>query len=152
MSKLQLLIHICLQEEYKRKNEKLLKLQAKKKAEVLAITRGDDSDVEEISSSPSAASGAATSEKTKVEKIVESAQEVCVEGMFMNIPQCMISEFPDTFSQLYHVEFDCVFLEIPVIKNIGGMLLTCPVSLRSSFKFSGSKSMRLGVALVSTIN
>ena len=78
MSKLQLLILICFQEEYKRKNEKLLKLQAKKKAEVLAITRGDDSDVEEISSSPSAASGAATTEKTKVEKIVESAQEVCV--------------------------------------------------------------------------
>ena len=49
MSKLQLLIHICLQEEYKRKNEKLLKLQAKKKAEVLAITRGDDSDVERYS-------------------------------------------------------------------------------------------------------
>ena len=79
MSKLQLLILICLQEEYKRKNEKLLKLQAKKKAEVLAITRGDDSDVEEISSSPSAASAAgAAAEKTKVEKIVESAQEVCV--------------------------------------------------------------------------
>ena len=83
MSKMQLLILKCLQEEYKRKNEKLLKLQAKKKAEVLAITRGDDSDVEEISSSPSAASGAATTEKTKVEKIVESAQEVSVQAMFL---------------------------------------------------------------------
>lgn len=71
-----------LQEEYKRKNEKILKLQAKKKAEVLAITRGDedsDDDVEFVDDVGEAIKGKVVT-PISTSKLVETAQEVSVMG------------------------------------------------------------------------
>ena len=53
------------------------------------------------------------------------------QGMFMSIPQCIISEFPDTFSQWpandSKYDFDRAILEIPVKNCNVRILLTCPI-------------------------
>ena len=52
----------------------------------------------------------------------------CKKGMFISIPQCIILEIPEPLSQ-WQLDFDRVFLEIPLDNCIVGMLLTCTIEV-----------------------
>ena len=60
----------------------------------------------------------------------------------MSIPQCIISEFPDTHAFNDGIkDFDGVFLEILVKNCIVGMLLTYPI------RFSLSRKGKIPISL-----